>query len=174
GASARDRIVEFELAQHYSDQFSPEQEFKQWFFVDWKEKEWQAFDNFMVECIRLFLEHGLLTPKSLNLENRKLLNETNQDFVDFIESRLVHNPAQVENELDGKVYICPGIAFCKKSLHTNFLQEYPEYESDKYLKKQQIFTRWLKAFAGYRGYNVEEKKSGANRSMIFVAQTQDL
>ncbi|MFW6352739.1 MAG: DUF3854 domain-containing protein [Bacteroidota bacterium] len=174
GASARDRIVEFELAQHYSDVFSPEQEFNQWFFGDWKEDEWQAFDNFMIECIRLFLEHGLLTPKSLNLENRKLLNETNQDFVDFIESRLLHNPAQVENELDGKVYICPGIAFCKKSLHTNFLQEYPEYESDKYLKKQQTFTRWLKTFAGYRGYNVEERKSGAKRSMIFFAKTQNL
>ena len=39
----------------------------------------------MLECVRVFLEKGLPTiVKSINLEKRKLLDETSQDFIDFM------------------------------------------------------------------------------------------
>ncbi|MFW5777750.1 MAG: DUF3854 domain-containing protein [Bacteroidota bacterium] len=170
GASARDRFVEFELADHYSDTYTPEHEFGQWFFRDWDDNEWNAFYNFMLECIRIYLDEGIIQADTINLEARKLINETNQEFVDFIESRRKENPTIINS--DGlppdEQEIVIGIEFNKKLLHEEFLTEFEEYRMDKYIRKQSTFTKWLKKYAKYNNFECVERKSGADRYMKFT------
>ena len=83
--SAKDRAIEFELSNHYSAAWQPMDDFKRYFFTDWEASDWQTFHNIMLECVCVFLEKGLPTiVKSINLEKRKLLDETSQDFIDFM------------------------------------------------------------------------------------------
>jgi len=161
GASARDRFVEFELADHYSDTKTPEQEFKQWFFRDWDDNEWNAFYNFMLQCISLFLEKGILEADTINLEERKLINETNHEFVEFINIRYKDLKEGDEKRIVLKQ------EFNKKDLHLEFLNENKEFESDKYIKKQSTFTNWLKRYAKYNNLYFSERRSGADRYMTF-------
>jgi hypothetical protein len=171
GASARDRFVEFELADHYSDTHTPEDEFGQWFFrdPDWDENEWNAFYNFMVECIRLFLEHGILQADTINLEERKLINETNQDFVEFIDSR-IKDVYIAQGPMDASENIVLGMYFNKKILHNQFLDEFEEYKNDRYISKQKTFTNWLKRYAKYKNLDFEERRSDSNREMKFTSK----
>ncbi len=154
GASARDRVIEFELADHYSDKFKPEEEFKEYFFRDWDKSTWNAFDNFMINCLQLFLKEGIIQPDPINLNERKLRYETHEDFIDFIEDKINEGSFFDKNHN-------------KKEMHTGFLKEYPEHTSHKQLKSQRIFTEFLKTYAKYRGYEYEEQKSGSKRTICF-------
>jgi len=59
------------------------------FFDEWDEKQWSAFDNIMLACVRSYLRDGLQSYEHVNLQHRKLKQETCPDFaewaVDFFE-----------------------------------------------------------------------------------------
>ena len=56
-------------------------------FSDWDEDEWKKFDNFMTRCIQFYLNEGLVSYETVNLDEKKLINDTNQDFIDFMDSK---------------------------------------------------------------------------------------
>ena len=41
----------------------------------------------MIECIELYLQYGLVKNKSDVITMKKLISETSEEFIDFIESR---------------------------------------------------------------------------------------
>jgi hypothetical protein len=155
GASARDRIIEFEVSEHYSDKYRPENEFGEWFFRDWDEKAWHAFDNFMINCLQLFLSKGIIASPSININERKLINETHPDFVEFI-----------DDKIDEQEFL--NIYHDKKKLHQEFLSAYEEHRNDKHLQKQTVFTKSLKQYAKYRNLSYDEQKSGPIRKIRLI------
>lgn len=84
GASQRDRILEYEWSPFFGEHLSPEQHYQCWFGRDWDEKEWQRFHNFMALCSHTFHKFGLEVPESINLGERKLINHTAPEFLDFM------------------------------------------------------------------------------------------
>ena len=134
GASAKDRLIEFELSEHYSNSYSPYDEFGQWFFTEWSNEEWLSFDNFMMTCISDYLRLGLLEANSINLGKRKQIEHTNRDFVEWMDDKIKNEEIRPEFEYD------------KKELHNNFLEAYSEYKEDKYLKRQSNFTNFLRTY----------------------------
>ena len=133
GDSSKDRVYEFELTDHYSLYHRPEDDFGRRFFSDWDAEEWSNFDNFMMQCICDYLREGVIPPKEINLSERKAIEYTNADFVEFMKSSKI---------VAGKEYN-------KKELHEAFLNSYDEYKNDKYLSRQSNFTRYLKSYANY-------------------------
>lgn len=137
GGSAKDRVVEFEFADHYSSLFTPEMEFKHWFFRDWDADEYARFDNFMMMCVVDYLRLGIVMPDTLNLEARKLRDETAQEFINFMED------LAIEHEK----------AYDKKELYAKFVDlgddGKPRYKDFAWLK-QRMFTQWLRLYATYR------------------------
>lgn len=172
GASAKDRIIEFELADHYSDKFTPEDEFGEWFFRDWDEASWEAFYNFMVNSIQLFLKEGIIKADSINLIERKLREETNPDFVSFMDDGLNHG--FLFNELTDQKKYLDKEPIDKKDLHRLFLSDYDEYQNHKFLSQQYFFTKYLKKYAEYRGFDWQEEKSGSIRTIKFAKGERDL
>lgn len=137
GGSARDRVVEFEFADHYSADHTPETEFKQWFFRDWDVQEWNLFDNFMLSCVLDYLQHGIIMPSMINLEARKLRDETNQEFINFMED------LAIEHER----------AYDKKELYNKFLEIGENGEignRDMRWLKRKMFAFWLRWWGQYR------------------------
>jgi hypothetical protein len=154
GASAKDRVVEFELADHYNANYSPEDEFKCWFFRDWDPEEWQKFDNFMCGCLTSYLKNGILEPEQINLDKRKLRNQTNPEFMEFMEEKVKNGE------------IKPNMFYDKKVLHEQFLDDYPEYRSDNWLKNPRNFNKYLITYAKYssdlKSEVILQKSSGRN------------
>ncbi|MEI7523893.1 MAG: primase-helicase family protein [Mariniphaga sp.] len=153
GASAQDRVIEFELANHYNVSFSPENEFGVWFFRDWDSNEWSKFDNFMMSCLSLYLKNGVLEADPINLDKRKQLQVTNRDFMEFM-----------EKEIKEGIIVRRGNEFDKRELHTKFIQEYPEYKERHFLNRTSNFIVWLKAYAAHspelRGDIAERPSNG--------------
>jgi hypothetical protein len=155
GASSRDRVIEFEFAEHYSDKYSPEDEFKQWFFKDWDANEWQMFDNFMMICISLYLENGLMQADEINIKKRKLISITSKQFFDFV--------------VQG--HIKDGSKFSVQKMQESFCEIFPEYIfHSKYPTR--TFSGWLKNLPEYHEdffgkKMVQAGKSGDDQYYIF-------
>lgn len=155
GDSARDRTVEFEMADYYSADYSPEKEFKQWFFRDWDQKEWNDFDNCLLHCVQVFLKNGLVAPEAINLRTRKLHEETSADFVAWMESKKIKNGDKVN----------------KKEAYGQFMVDHTTEGYNDYSKwlKQNTFTKWLKIFGKFHHSitSYEETKSNADYFIVY-------
>lgn len=81
----------------------------------------------------------------MNIEAKKLIDETCSKFAEFSED------LTLETNYD------------KIELYKKFKEEYEDYDK----LTQGKFTRWLKTWARINGYEVEEAKSGAVRTISF-------
>ncbi len=139
--SSLDRQFVIEFSDYYNKKRRPIDEFGKLFFTGWNENEWNAFDNFMLGCVQLFLKEGLIEYDHINLLQKQLIDSTKQEFVEFMQ----------EVEL-GKEYE-------KRELFDKFKEEYSDFEG----MKQNSFTGWIKKYANLKELKYTERKSGANK-----------
>lgn len=144
--STIDRQFIIEFSDYYNKSHRPVDDFGKPFFGSWNEDEWSDFDNFMIGCLQLYLKKGLVTYEFINLDKKKMIDETCQEFVEFAED---------EVEI-GKEYE-------KKELYESFKKEYEDFEK----LTQSKFTRWLKVWGKVKNYEVAEGKSGSRRMIGF-------
>ena len=83
GNSFARRKWELELHQYYNKAFTPLDEFGKLMFGDWDEDMWCEFDNYMIKCLQLYLENGLMQSVFVNLKVRQLSAETSHDFIEW-------------------------------------------------------------------------------------------
>ncbi len=147
GSSHRARIFEFEVSNTFNSDFQPTDKFGKRFFDEWTDPEWNLFYNLIAYSIKLFLERGLISSQPINLKLSKLIHQTNEDFVDFCQSR-----------------VATEIRHDKRELFNSFKREYPEY----FNLTQRVFTEWLKRWGNYIGAKVDEGHSGDVRYIIYT------
>ena len=135
GTSVSRRKCEYQAYPHYTPEYGPADEFGQLFFDDWSEAEWQAFDAYMIECVRLFLENGLVSGQNAAMKERKLAQQTNQAFADYVEP-LVINPSDSE-----------GQEYDRRALYQGFITSAIECTD----VTQNLFNRWLSVFCAVKG-----------------------
>lgn len=143
GASAKGRIVEAELADYYNDRWRPSQEFNnEWFFSGWDKDEWGKFDAFMMDCAHTYFKHDVLRPSTINLNERKKLEETSSEFVLWMESRdALHKPFTDDGDKEQW--------FNKRELYEDFIGQYPEYASGRRTVTTRTFYTWLRLYCKY-------------------------
>ena len=84
GSSHERRRFELEFANHYSAAHKPEHEFKKDLFsAEWQDKDWDPFHKYMIKCLQIYLEQGLVQSKSVNTDKKRLIIETNSDFIEW-------------------------------------------------------------------------------------------
>lgn len=145
--STLDRQFIIEFSDYYNKSHRPVDDFGKPFFGSWNVDEWSDFDNFMIGCLQLYLRKGLVAYEYINLEKKKMIDETCQEFVEFAE--------------DG---IETGKEYEKKELYESFKKEYEDFDK----LTQSKFTRWLKVWGKVKDYQVKEGKSGTKRTIGFV------
>lgn len=161
GFSAKDRFIEFEFSDYFNNKRSPETVYKHWFFRDWDTKQWNAFDNFMISCVKAYLINGLIEPEAINLNARKLKEHTCNEFIEFMNDLNL----QFEERYD------------KKVLFEQFKHKYSDYNNDHF--KQKRFSAWLQYYTRFSGITQEfnkerdEEKSGDTRFIIFRKKIKD-
>ncbi len=144
GPSYTDRLFEIEFSDYYNEKHKPKDDFGKLFFDEWDKDEWNRFDNFMVECVELFLREGLVEYQQINLEKRKLLDQTSAEFIEFAENNLVSNQE-----------------YYKFEQYDAFRMQYIDFNSIK----QRTFTTWTRYYAEFKGYKYDTRES--NSKSIF-------
>lgn len=144
--STIDRQFIVEFSDYYNKNHRPVDDFGKLFFDGWNEEEWNDFDCFMIECLQFYLRRGLVYYEFVNIDKKKLIDETAIEFYEFSDGFVINK------ECD------------KKELYDNFKKEYADLEK----LTQAKFTRWLKVYGRINGFEVKEGKSDSIRTIKFV------
>lgn len=150
GLSFERRKIEIEFSDYYNKARTPDLEFGHRFFDDWKEEQWLKFDNMMLFFIQYYIANGLVKSAEININKRKLIQETNSDFIEFVDTL----PRNVELN--------------KTSEFNRFISRYPEYQ----YTHQRVFTKWLQIYADLKeGIDkIDESHSDLHRYFRLVTK----
>lgn len=78
----RQQIIEFD--NYFNAKRAPIDEFGRMFFSEWDENEYAMFYTYMVECIKYYLENGLIEFPLENYEINKLIDTAGEEFIDYM------------------------------------------------------------------------------------------
>jgi hypothetical protein len=143
----RQFILEF--ADYFNLKYTPEMEFGKRFFDDWSVEEWNSFYNFMIGCLQYYLQNGLVEYTRINLDQKKLIFSTSEEFIDFMDEIELENHYEKKEQFQKFIDLNPNL----KTMH------------------QKTFSRWLKIFAKLKNFKYVEKKSGAKRYFVLSNKT---
>jgi len=132
GDSSKDRCRIFELSEHYHSKFTPEDEFKHWFFRDWDANEWNRYYTFMINSIIEYFKQGskIIEPESISIHLRTILEHTSPDFFYWFDDKV-------------KNYVS-AFRYYNKDVYSEFIKEFPDYKIT-----QKAFTTWINKYIKY-------------------------
>lgn len=113
-ASTIARFAEYQLSNFFNASHTPQDYFNEVFFQDWDKEEWQLFHEFMLTCIMMFLNDGLI-----EIEYSK---EADNYFAYFSNSVIEEEMQRIMNELKTKTEFTV----------TDFLREHSKENLYKY------------------------------------------
>lgn len=86
GAHARRRQKTFEFAGFFGAEKTPVQHFGHNLFDDWDATQWGLFYNFMFECCKAYLEHGILeTGSTLKVRRKHIRLKYGDEFIEWFD-----------------------------------------------------------------------------------------
>jgi hypothetical protein len=141
GPSHEGRKIELEIAPYFSARHTPRDEFGHELFDDWAPAEWSLFDNLLLRCTQRYLAGGVRRVPAINLQQRKLMQKTCEEFADFADHDIV-----------------PGQWYGKRALWLLFRDL---HGFDEKMCSQRRFNGWLKDLAYYRGLTLTEQRQTA-------------
>ena len=140
GSSFERRKWELELSQFYTTKFTPLVEFGKLMFGEWNDNDWCQFDNYMITCLQLYLDKGLLKSDFVNLKTRILSADTSHEFIEWcgiLDG--IKNPKLAKNT---RIY--------SNDLYSDFTTEYPDYGPKSKMTVSRIkFGKWLISYGTY-------------------------
>jgi hypothetical protein len=148
GGSFQRRIFEIEMSDYFGVHHTPLDQFGNLLYDEWNELEWARFDKFMINCLQYYMANGLVKSKTNNLELRKFINETSQEFYEYVlsENGIKHN-----------------IRINKIDALNEFHTEYPD--SRKFVTNR-TFMKWIKKYCDYKKLNFADGNSNGHRWFI--------
>jgi hypothetical protein len=159
GNSFARRKWELELHQYYSKSFTPLDEFGKLMFGDWNDSDWCEFDNYMIGCLKNYLNTGLVKSTFVNLKIRQLSAESCHEFIEWcglVEGNDKSNSLFSEQRL------------YKNDLYYNFVEEHPDYGPRGRMSISRTrFYKWLVSYALFKeGVQPEEGRDHIGRWII--------
>lgn len=163
----RQSIVEF--APHYSKSFTPEDEFGHTLFNDWDEKEWNKFDNYMIHCLQVYLQKGLVQ-YDINYTKKQLARSTHPYFIEWAENHIEpdveYNLAELfrGNRMFPNVKNVPAPTNSQGVAFDSFLSD---HSSVLKANQARTFNNWMEQFAEFKGWKSNRRESDGRQLLIF-------
>jgi hypothetical protein len=165
GNSFARRKWELELHQYYSKAYTPLDEFGKLMFGDWNDDDWCEFDNYMIGCLKSYLDTGLVKSKFVNLKIRQLSAETAHDFIEWcglVDGQQRNTALEV------------GVRLYKNDLYHDFINEYPDYgPKAKMTISRTKFYKWLVSYALYKEGVTPEEGRDLNGRWIIINRKKE-
>jgi hypothetical protein len=151
GNSFERRKWEVEFSAYYTKEFTPEHEFGRLLFSDWDEEEWLLFDNYMISCLQIYLNEGFIKSKFTNLDIRRLIAETVEEFVEWATDQQNEEFFKVNERIYGQ------------DLHNAFVSDNSDFQK----LSNRVFYRWIDAYINYK-FKTSAKWARDNRGKYFM------
>lgn len=131
-------------------------------FDDWDEEEWNRFFHFMIECLQLYFNKGLVFFPTDTFKKNQLIRRTNKEFFEWAEEWL-----EKDHEVDLRSLFrggehCPGILDVDPSLNTEgepILGFMTEHRGILKCTQARTFNEWVLNYADYKGWQVIRRES---------------
>lgn len=146
--SGKDRRVMMAFSNFFNTKYSPAIHFGHLLFEDWDEEQWNLFDNFMIECVMIYLRsfqeewhrkgRGVIPPPMNKLEQRAMRQCMGETFLMWAEAMF---------DINGSRINC---MFQRKELMNDYHKEFP---SAREQIRPQDFRKRMIAFCNYKGYH---------------------
>lgn len=150
-------MFELELSDYFNSNYTPYDEFGGGgLFVNWTDKEWQEFDKYMINCLQYYLENGLVKYEHVNLEMRKLKNDTSQEFIDFMDEQNIFGGARLDY----------------RELKESFEKEFTDFQGMKWFR-QTTFNKWLVRYIEFKGFTHKSISSNGIRFYELTAVSEE-
>jgi len=145
GGSFDRRKFEVEFSSYFNANNTPLAVFKHLLFDEWNREEWSRFDNFMIECLQFYFEHGLVQHEFKNLEVRKFISKTSTEFYEFTQDpdNIPHNT---------RIY--------SAKFYEAITSEYMDLK--KWLTQKRL-RNWVNQYAIYHGLKIQTSKDVMGR-----------
>ncbi len=154
GSSARRRMHEMFIFNHFNADHRPIDEFGKGFFAPhWDELEFNKFYYFMFECVQLYLKHGLKEYIPTDLKKIKLRYEIGENWNNFFDEYL-----DMSLDDEGKVN--------RKEFEEIVLEEFPLFTPHTLTKK-------LKIYCQYNDLDFSIENSGGVQTFKIVASENE-
>lgn len=153
GGSFDRRKWELEFSAYFSSSHTPLHEFGHLLFDEWSEAEWKKFDNLMIDCVRIYLENGLMEQGSTNIAERKFIKETSFEFYDWVKEE----PLQLNTKIVRVAY------------HSKFIEDYTDYKRYNWFT-QKLFGKWLDLYGKYKGYRMISGKTLSEHWILYTTE----
>ena len=145
GNSHERRKLEIEFSNFFHRDNTPKDYFGHQLFDDWNSEQWTQFDNFMATCMQVYFQKGLIYPKSINIELKKLHANTSSEFIEWAE-----------------INIFPDMTVQKKEFYDRFIGDCP---NQKRFTSSVRFYSFVESYATF--YKLNYKATKANGVHIF-------
>lgn len=159
GASHRRRQHVIEFDDFYSDNYNPLDYFGHLLFQDWSNEQWNYFFNFYFHCVQLFLDKGLVPYTESNYDSRRLLVESNQEFIDWLDGQ----------DEQGNFKVPRNRWLVKKEL----LKQWNDEASSMNMNKitPHLFSKQVKKYCQAKGYVfVSDKRNSVEYYMVALKE----
>lgn len=111
GGSHERRKFEVEFTNFFTEGKTPEDHFGHMLFDDWSDEEWMKFDNYMIKCIQVYLQKGLIKCEFENIKLKKFIRNTCNDFYEWTKN---HDFVRFNTEIS------------KIATHDDFIKDFPD------------------------------------------------
>ena len=141
GSSFERRKWELELSQFYTKEFTPLVEFGKLMFGEWNDNDWCQFDNYMIGCLQLYLDKGLLKSDFVNLKTRRFSAETSHEFVEWC--GVIGGQSNEKLIKNTRIYV--------NDLYLDFTNEYPDFAPKSKMTISRIrFNKWIASYSQFK------------------------
>lgn len=170
GDSTSRRLVVFELDNYFNRHLTPVDVFgKRFFESKWTVKDWQAFDNFMIDCSYFYMSTkdkkgedgrviGIIEPPLVNYRQQLLESRLSQDFIIWFEDKIKQTVISMKYK-----------EYTKLDLYNEFKDKYPEYANAE--KYKRAFTTWCKFYLQVMEIPSGEKRSTQDLLILYPTKT---
>lgn len=146
-ASFNARKYEVEMSSYFNENYTPMNEFGHELFNDWNDDEWARFDNYMMQCVQIYLNNGLMEMPTKNLAYRKIVDEITFECYQFLEG-------VNRNEYHSI-----------KTLYDNFIKQYPDVS--RFITQNKL-TSSLKKYSKYHNLETDVRYSGGVGKVMII------
>jgi hypothetical protein len=155
GNSHDRRRHEIEISQYYGRKLTPYDEFNKQLFDDWDLSEFERFDNYMVLCLQLYLNNGLIKQDAKNIKLRKFIAETSMEFYEWVRD--------TEN-------VALNTRHDKVTYFNNFIDEYQDFK--KWLTRKK-FNIWIQKYCTFADFDYNDGNSNGMKWFSIGKEVDD-
>lgn len=154
GGSHDARKFEVELSSFFNANYTPKDYFKHMFFDDWDLDEFARFDCYMIECVKKYLNYGLMSYESISLPFKKLEVEITKELIECI------NQIKSDEWMESSIFY----TFYENQLVNKF-------DRNKLTKNK--VTSYIKKYCDFFNYQYESVTPGGIRKFKIIKTKVD-